>query len=449
MVVIYLVVSVLLIIFMTSKLKVHPFVVLLLVAILYGIVSGMPLNQIITSVNTGFGNTLGGIGMIIILGVIIGAFLENSGGAYALAEKVLKFTGKKKIPFAMGLIGWFVSIPVFADSGFMLLAPLNKSLSKKAGISLSGTAIALALGLTASHTLVPPTPGPIAAAHYLNADLGLVMLFGIPISLAALGISFIFIQKYVAKTYIDPNPEISEEELNERLKSKPSALKSVIPIFVPIILIVIKSLLTSVFGYKTEDYDTFPIFVKILLFLGEPFMALLIGGFLSLTLPRKLNSNMFSTDGWIGKALVAASSILLITGAGGIFGQVLRDSGIAITLGETLSNVNISIWLPFLLAAALKTAQGSSTVALVTTASILAPMMATLGFETELQKAMVVIAIGAGSSVVSHANDSFFWVVTQLSGMDVKMGYRFHTLGTAVLGTSSAILLFLTYLILT
>ncbi|WP_100614158.1 GntP family permease [Confluentibacter citreus] len=449
MVVIYLVISVLLIIFLTSKLKVHPFVVLLLVAILYGIVSGMPLNQIITSVNTGFGNTLGGIGMIIILGVIIGAFLENSGGAYALAEKVLKFTGKKKIPFAMGIIGWFVSIPVFADSGFMLLAPLNKSLSKKAGISLSGTAIALALGLTASHTLVPPTPGPIAAAHYLNADLGLVMLFGIPISLAALAISFVFIQKYVAKTYIDPNPEISEEELNERLKSKPSALKSVIPIFVPIILIVIKSLLTSVFGYKTEGYDTFPIFIKILLFLGEPFMALLIGGFLSLTLPKKLNTNMFSTDGWIGKALVAASSILLITGAGGIFGQVLRDSGIAVTLGETLSNVNISIWLPFLLAAAIKTAQGSSTVALVTTASILAPMMATLGFETELQKAMVVIAIGAGSAVVSHANDSFFWVVTQLSGMDVKMGYRFHTLGTAVLGTSSAILLFLTYLILT
>jgi GntP family gluconate:H+ symporter len=449
MVVIYLIISVLLIIFMTSKLKVHPFVVLLLVAILYGIVAGMPLNQIIDSVNKGFGNTLGGIGMIIILGVIIGAFLENSGGAYALAEKVLKFTGKKKIPFAMGLIGWFVSIPVFADSGFMLLAPLNKSLSKKAGISLSGTAIALALGLTASHTLVPPTPGPIAAAHYLNADLGLVMLFGIPISIGALAISLIFVKKYVSKTYIDPNPEISEEELAERLKSKPSALKSVIPIFVPIILIVIKSLLISVFGYKTEDYDTFPLLIKILLFLGEPFMALLIGGFLSLTLPKKLNSNMFSTDGWIGKALVAASSILLITGAGGIFGQVLRDSGIAITLGETLSNVNISIWLPFLLAAAIKTAQGSSTVALVTTASILAPMMATLGFETELQKALVVIAIGAGSAVVSHANDSFFWVVTQLSGMDVKMGYRFHTLGTAVLGTSSAILLFLTYLILT
>ena len=449
MVILYLLISVALIILLTARLKVHPFVALLLVAIFYGIVSGMPLNQIISSVNTGFGKTLGGIGMIIILGVIIGAFLENSGGAYALAEKVLKLTGKKKIPFAMGIIGWFVSIPVFADSGFMLLAPLNKSLSKKAKISLSGTAIALGLGLTAAHTLVPPTPGPIAAAHYLGADLGLVMLFGIPISLFALAMGLIFIKKYVSKTYIDPDPDITEEEIQVRLKTAPSAFKSTIPIFVPIILIVIKSLLVSIGGYNPDNYEGFDFLTKLFFFLGEPFVALLVGCFLSLTLPKKLNYDMFSTSGWIGKALTGASSILLITGAGGIFGQVLRDSGIANVLGDTLANINISIWLPFLLAAAIKTAQGSSTVALVTTASILAPMMSTLGFETELQKAMVVIAIGAGSAVISHANDSFFWVVTRLSGMDVKMGYRFHSLGTLVLGTSAAILLFILYLILT
>ena len=449
MVILYLLISVALIILLTARLKVHPFVALLLVAIFYGIVSGMPLNQIISSVNTGFGKTLGGIGMIIILGVIIGAFLENSGGAYALAEKVLKLTGKKKIPFAMGIIGWFVSIPVFADSGFMLLAPLNKSLSKKAKISLSGTAIALGLGLTAAHTLVPPTPGPIAAAHYLGADLGLVMLFGIPISLFALAMGLIFIKKYVSKTYIDPDPDITEEEIQVRLKTAPSAFKSTIPIFVPIILIVIKSLLVSIGGYNPDNYESFDFLTKLFFFLGEPFVALLVGCFLSLTLPKKLNYDMFSTSGWIGKALTGASSILLITGAGGIFGQVLRDSGIANVLGDTLANINISIWLPFLLAAAIKTAQGSSTVALVTTASILAPMMSTLGFETELQKAMVVIAIGAGSAVISHANDSFFWVVTRLSGMDVKMGYRFHSLGTLVLGTSAAILLFILYLILT
>ena len=448
MIILYLLLAVSLIIVLTAKLKVHPFVALLLVAIFYGIVVGMPLNKIIISVNTGFGNTLGGIGMIIILGVIIGTFLENSGGAYALAEKVLKFTGKKKIPFAMGSIGWFVSIPVFADSGFMLLAPLNKSLSTKAKISLSGSAIALALGLTAAHTMVPPTPGPIAAAHYLNADLGLVMLIGIPVSLFALMAGLVFVKKFVSKTYINPDPDVTDEEISVRLKDAPSALKSTIPIFVPIILIVIKSLLTSFLGYQANNYESFPLLIKLLFFLGEPFIALLIGCFLSLTLPKKLSRDMFSTSGWIGKALVGASSILLITGAGGIFGQVLRDSGIALTLGNALSNINIGIWLPFLLAAAIKTAQGSSTVALVTTASILAPMMLSLGFESEIQKALVVVAIGAGSAVVSHANDSFFWVVTRLSNMDVNMGYRFHSLGTFILGTSSAILLFLLYLII-
>ncbi|KAA3632094.1 MAG: GntP family permease [Bacteroidetes bacterium] len=445
MIVIYLLLSIVLIILLTAKWKVHPFIVLLLVAILYGIVSGMELNQVIASVNKGFGNTLGGIGMIIILGVIIGAFLEHSGGAYTLAEKVLKLTGKSRIPGAMSLIGWVVSIPVFADSGFMLLSPLSKSLTKRAGITLSGTAVALALGLIASHTMVPPTPGPIAAAHYIGADLGLVMLFGIPISLAALMLSQLFVKKYVSKTYIDPDPEITEKEVANLVKEAPGAFKSVIPIIVPILLIIIKSLLTTIGGYEPDEFESHPTLIKALVFVGEPFIALLIGCLLSLTLPKKLDLDMLSTSGWIGKALISASSILLITGAGGIFGQVLRDSGIATVLGDSLSQWNLSLWLPFIIAAAIKTAQGSSTVALITAATIIAPMMGDLGFVTELQKAMVVIAIGAGSAVVVHANDSFFWVVTRMSGMNVNLGYRFMSLGSFVLGTIAAILAFLVY----
>jgi GntP family gluconate:H+ symporter len=181
--------------------------------------------------------------------------------------------------------------------------------------------------------------------------------------------------------------------------------------------------------------------------LGEPIIALLIGVILSLTLPKKLEKSMLSTSGWVGKALKDAATILLITGAGGIFGKILQNSGIADLLGDTLANIHIGIWLPFLLAAAIKTAQGSSTVALITTASIMMPMMDNLGFTNELQKAMVVIAIGAGSAVFSHANDSYFWVVTQMSGMDVKTGYRLHSLGSAVLGISAATFLFICYLI--
>lgn len=443
MAVFYLLLSVALIILLTTRLQVHPFLALFLVAVLYGFLTGMPLAAIVQSINEGFGETLGKIGLIIIFGVIIGVFLENSGGAYTLADKVLRMVGQKRVTAAMGIIGYFVSIPVFADSGFLLVSPLNRSLSKKAGISLAGPAVALGLGLTATHTMVPPTPGPIAAAGILGADLGLVMLVGLPISALALVVGLLYATGYAAKTYIDPNPEVTEEEVNQRLKTAPGALKASVPVVVPILLIVVRSLLLN--------YDTAlsPPVYNLLAFLGEPVVALCIGAFLSLTLPKKLKKDMLSAQGWVGIALKDAASIILITGAGGIFGKILQNSGIAATLGETLADINLSIWLPFLLAAAIKTAQGSSTVALITTASIILPMMGSLGFETELQKAMVVVAIGAGSAVVSHANDSFFWVVTQMSGMKVRTGYRLYSLGTLVLGLSAATFLFISYLLFT
>jgi GntP family gluconate:H+ symporter len=199
MVIVYLLISIVLIIFLTSRLKIHPFIVLLLVALMYGLLAGMPLDLIVKSVNDGFGETLGKIGLIIVLGVIIGAFLENSGGAYAIAAKVLSIIGEKQVTKAMGIIGYLVSIPVFADSGFILLSPINKSLSKKAGISLAGSAVALGLGLTATHTLVPPTPGPIAAAGILGADLGLVMLFGLLVSAFAMFPALLFANRYASK----------------------------------------------------------------------------------------------------------------------------------------------------------------------------------------------------------------------------------------------------------
>ena len=441
MVVLYLLVSVLIIIYLTARLKVHPFIALLLVALLYGFAAGMKPADIIKSVNEGFGNTLGGIGLIIILGVIIGAFLENSGGAYAIAEKVLRIIGKDKVPVAMGLIGWFVSIPVFADSGFLLLQPLNKSLSKKAKISLAGSSIALGLGLTASHTMVPPTPGPIAASGILGADLGLVLAVGIPISIIALIAGIIFAKKYAAKTYIDPNPQISEEELNTRSINAPGAFKSSLPVVVPILLIVLKSFVKAFSGMNG-------LIVNFISFIGEPFIALLIGVILSLLLPKKLEKEMLSTSGWIGKSLSDAASIILITGAGGIFGKVLQNSGIASVLGDTLAGLNLSIFLPFILAAAIKTAQGSSTVALITTASIIAPLMDKLGFVDSIEKAMVVIAIGAGSAVVSHANDSFFWVITQMSNMDTKTGYRLQSLGTFIVGITAVAALSIVHLFL-
>lgn len=440
--IILLIVSVLLIVISTSRYRFHPFLALLFVALFFGLLSGMSLGSIVESINQGFGGTIGQIGIVIIAGVIIGTFLEESGGAYAMANRVLKITGKKQVPLTMSIIGYFVSIPVFADSGFVILSPLNKALSKEANISLAGSAEALALGLAVTHVLIPPTPGPIAAAGILGADLGMVIMLGVITSIPVLAVGWLYSAKIASRIYLDPNPEISKEEIDKKLITAPSALKSFVPILLPILLIVLKSV---------SDFPTSPIgngtAKEIIGFIGEPVVALLIGVVIAFTLPRKLDKEMLSASGWVGKALQNAALIILITGAGGAFGMVLRNSEIATVLGDRLADMRIGIFLPFIMAAAIKTAQGSSTVALITTASLLAPMMSSLGFDSDVAKALVVLIIGAGSLVASHANDSMFWIITQMTGMKVKDGFRIHTMGTLVLGTSAALIIWVISLV--
>jgi GntP family gluconate:H+ symporter len=441
--IILLLVSVLLIVVSTSRYRFHPFLALLFVAVFFGLLSGMPLDSIVASINEGFGNTIGQIGIVIIAGVIIGTFLEQSGGAYAMANRVLKITGKKQVPLTMSIIGYFVSIPVFADSGFVILLPLTKALSKEAKISLAGSASALALGLAVTHNLVPPTPGPIAAAGILEANLGLVIMLGIITSIPVLIAGWLFASKIASKVYIDPNPDITPKEIEQILKTAPSAFKSFVPILLPILLIVMKSI---------SDFPTVPfgdgLVKEIIGFIGEPVIALMIGILIAFTLPRKLERDMLSSTGWVGKALQNAAIIILITGAGGAFGMVLRNSGIATVLGDSLAGMSIGIFLPFIIASAIKSAQGSSTVALITTASLLAPMMASLGFDTNIARALVVLSIGAGSLVASHANDSMFWIFTQMTGMKVRTGFKIQTLGTAILGVTAVLIIWVISLVM-
>ncbi len=434
--IVLLILVVIAIILLTTRFHVHPFLALLFAAIGFGIFSGMPLSTIVESINDGFGGTLGKIGLVIVVGVIIGEFLEKSGGAFAMAEVVLKVIGKNRVPTAMGVIGWIVSIPVFCDSGFVILSPLNKSLSKQAGISLAGSAVALGLGLYTTHCMVPPTPGPIGAAGILGADLGLVIVWGLFVSLIAMAGGILYASKFASRTYIDPAPEISERDLAGIIKDAPGPVRSFIPIVLPIILIVLKSLADMQESDAQES-----ITLTIISFLGQPVIALLIGMLFAFTLPKSFDKSMLSTSGWVGKSLSGASIILLVTGAGGVFGKILQNSGIANVFTDAISGNQIGLMLPFILAAAIKTAQGSSTVAMITTASILAPMMHLLGFESETSKALVVVSIGAGSMIASHANDSLFWVVTQLSGMDAKKGFGLFTSGTVVVGVIAGIVL--------
>jgi len=441
---ILLLLAVVFIIVATTRLKLHPFLALLITAFAYGILSGrMSLEEIVKSVNAGFGGTIGYIGIVILAGAIIGTFLEKSGGAYKLAENILKLVGRKNVPLAMGIIGYIVSIPVFCDSAFVILAPLSRALSRKVKISLAASAVALSLGLYATHTMVPPTPGPVAAAGLIGADLGLVILWGALVSIIALAVGWLFSIKYAARVFIDPKKNQEESGVDKLASEAPSALKSMIPILLPIILIVLKSvgdLNSYLFGQGN--------IAVIIDFIGQPVVALLIGVFFSFLLPKKLTVEMISTSGWVGQAVISAATIIIITGCGGAFGKVLQNSGIAEVVKDYLGNISgLSIWLPFILAAALKTAQGSSTVAIITTAGIIAPLLGTLGLESPTAKALAVVAIGAGSMVVSHANDSYFWVVTGLSGMSVKQGYKLQTIGTLIEGVAAAAALWIISLI--
>ena len=442
MLIVLLILAVAFIVVSTTKFKLHPFLALIFAAIGFGLLSGMPFAEIVSSVNSGFGDIVGHIGLVIVIGCIIGTFLEESGGAYVMAQGIVRLAGKKRVPLAMLIVGSFISIPVYADSGFVILSPLNKAITKKSGISLACTAIALSLGLTITHCLVPPTPGPVAATAILGADLGLVILIGLIVSMFVAAESYFFVTRYASRTYIDPDPdgEITVEE--DDAKDKPSALRSFLPVVVTLVLIVFKSI---------SDFPGAPfgegVSASVLRFIGEPVIALIIGMILSFFLPKKFDRELLSTTGWVGKSLTSAAVIIMITAAGGSFGMILRNSGIADILGESLAGANVGIWLPFIIAAALKSAQGSSTVAIVTTASLIAPMMEALGFVSPVGKALAVMSLCSGAMVMSHVNDSFFWVVTQLSGMNVKTGCKLHGLGTLLGGLTAMLVVWIGYMI--
>ncbi|RXJ86611.1 GntP family permease [Arcobacter sp. CECT 8985] len=431
MLVIILLIAIAFIVFATSKLKLHPFIALLIAA--YGIAMsvGMGYIEISKTITKGFGGILAYIGIVIVLGTIIGVILEKSGAAIKMAEVVLKVVGKKRPVLAMSIIGYIVSVPVFCDSGFVILNALKRSMVRQLKVSGVAMSVALATGLFATHTLVPPTPGPIAAAGNLHiGNLGLVIIFGIGISIITMLAGYFWAIRS-GKIHTSGEDLLSDLEHDSEVIAKygqlPSAFKSFAPIFIPILLMALASVIKLLFP---DSSDTF--IYKIFIFLGEPTNALFIGLLFAATLLPKFDEERLS--GWIGEGIKSAGEILIITGAGGALGAVLKASGIGQYLGETLQTLSLGIFVPFIISAALKSAQGSSTTALVVTSSIIYPLLANLGLDSELGKVLVVMAIGAGAMTVSHANDSFFWVVSRFSKMDVPTAYKSYTTATLVQG---------------
>lgn len=441
MLLVALFIAIVLLIVMISRLKVHAFLTLIFISLGLGISVGLAPTEVVKLITTGFGNSMRAIGIVIVLGTIIGVMLDKSGAAITMANVVLRVVGPKRPALAINIIGYIVSIPVFCDSGFIILSSLNKSLARRSKIPMATMAVALSTGLYATHTLVPPTPGPIAAAANLHADLGMVILIGLVVAIPCALSGYFYATRVCGKYPADDFDDFEPLEEFGKGMDLPSPFKSFVPIVVPILLIGLRSvfLLPIVVNLLGGDPDN--TLSASFNFIGDPVIALLIGMLLCTILLPKLNEEVMTN--WVGQGIKDAAPIIIITAASGSLGAIIAGTQIGPYLGTSLAAYNIGILLPFVMAAVFKTAQGSSTVALITTSTLVYPLLATLGLDSPLGAVLTTLAVGCGSMVVSHGNDSYFWVVSQFSGLKVDVAYKTHTVATLIEGTVGIIIVWL------
>ena len=437
------VVAVVIMIVAISKFKVHPFLSIMAVSLLLALVGGIPLADVPGVIGAGFSGTFSSIGIVIILGALIGSVLEQTGAALKLADMVVKLVGKKNPELAMELMGWVVSIPVFCDSGFVILDPIRKALVRRTGTSSVAMTVALSTGLYISHVFIPPTPGPIAAANTLGIGDNLLLVIGLGVlcSIFPLVAGLIF-AKFIGKRVKSSDEQVAPdevvktyEELVAEYGKLPGGLNAIAPIVVPVILMAL--------GTIGKQVGITGVALDILTFLGTPIISLAVGtvfAIIQLAIAKKMDQFYNITN----DTLKTVGPILFVTAAGGVLGKVISSTTMVSYITENANFLmSLGIFFPFLLAAILKTAQGSSTVAITTTAGIMAPMMTSLGLDTPVLGALTVMAIGAGAMTVSHANDSYFWVVTNFGKMTPDQGYKTQTMLTLVMGIASIIGIFI------
>ena len=430
-----------------SKYKIHPFLSIMSVSLILALIAGIPLGDIANVIGAGFSGTFSSIGIVIILGALIGTVLEKTGAALKLADMVVKLVGQKNPELAIELMGWVVSIPVFCDSGFVILDPIRRAMVRRTRTSSVAMTVALSAGLYISHVFIPPTPGPIAAANTLGIgdNLLLVMGMGVLASILPLIAGLLF-AKYIGKSVksADETGDSTEtaktyEELVASFGKLPGGFDALAPIVVPIVLMALDSI-ASMAGWTGIAFDLFN-------FLGKPIIALAVGtifAVIQLAATKKLGEFYDLTN----DTLKVTGPILFVTAAGGVLGKVIATSDMVNFITEHATVLgSVGIFFPFLLAAILKSAQGSSTVAITTTAGIVAPLLGAIGMSTPAEIALVVMAIGAGAMTVSHANDSYFWVVTNFGQMTPEQGYKTQTMMTLVLGLASMVGIFILSLI--
>ena len=441
-----------------SKWHLHPFIAILLTALIFGIVSGIPLPQMTTLIGSGFSKIFAGIGLVIIFGTLMGTILEQSGAALKIADCIIKLLGKRHPVLSMALMGWVVSIPVFCDSGFVVLNPIREALVKKTQSSPVAMSVALSGGLYLSHVFIPPTPGPLAAAETLglSGNLLLVMGMGLLCSIFPMFLLILF-SNYIGKRIScstdantstgssssttsacttdastgTPSPSSTDADriaaeynaIIEKSGKLPSAALSFAPIIVPIILMSLASILQ---GAEMQQQ-----LKDVVLFLSNPTIALAIG-LLFATFLLKRGSGF---EEMVENSLKRSGPILFITAAGSVLGNIVAGSPLVGFITDNAQVLNgLGLLFPFLVAAMLKSSMGSSSVAIITAAGIVAPFAEAMGLASPIGLTLICMAVGAGSMTVSHSNDSYFWVVTKFGRMDIKSGYKTQTLATLILG---------------
>jgi GntP family gluconate:H+ symporter len=427
----FLIAGIALIVVLTTKYKVPAFFALFAACLLVGLGIGLPLGDVIFVIKDGFGNILKSLGLIIVLGTTLGLMLEYTGSTAVMADFILKKLGDRHAPLAMSITGFIVGLPIFCDSGFIVLSGLNKSMAKRTGIPVTIMSVSLATGLYAVHCLVPPHPGSTAAAVTIGVDFGRLILTGIIVALPAMIVGNLW-AKYAGKNTED---KLTEDviEINQT-QSHPSLIRACLPVIIPIVLIGLKSFLST-------ELKTYHGVLSFVLSLGDPVIALLIGVLLAFNCKRgwkKIEMGKILED-----ATGKAGGILVIIGMGGAFGAILAAAKIGDHFSNALALGSMGIFFPFLLTSVLKTAQGSSTVAIITAASIVLPLLPALGLNTENGKLLCVLAMGGGSMMISHANDAYFWVIARFSGLQMKTMLKVYSVATILMGLTTITMVYI------
>ena len=420
---ILVVLSIFAIIYLTSKVRLKAFIALFLVSVFLALTT-LPAEKVVATLKEGFGGTMASIGFLIIFGAIIGIILDKTGAIISIANWILSKTGQNRSAVALGLTGFITGLPIFCDSGFIILSGLAKSFSRRSGLAISFMATVLATSLYSVHCLIPPHPGATAAAAIMQTGMGNLILAGILFAIPGAIAAFLWSRWMSGKAVKQDRAPISHVEIDP--VKLPGVLLSFLPVVVPLLLITLKSV-TGLIDKPGESLMS-----KILYFPGDPVFALFIGVIFALFLIKGKSIAAFNEV--FTEAIEKAGPILIVTAAGGMFGMVIKSTGIGEAAGNFFAGMGIGLLVPFIITVILKTAQGSSTVAIITAASLIAPMMPVLGLDSEAGKLLALLSMGAGSMIVSHANDSYFWVITNFSEMDANTTLKVYSSSTIIMG---------------